>query len=56
MGTPTGTRMDDQSETSGQSEPSTSGQLDVAREYVEHMRHIDDVADKPLRVLQVTVQ
>lgn len=39
-----------------QGEPSTSGQMDVAREYIEHMKHVDDLADKPLRVIQVTVQ
>ena len=47
--------MDDQLGASG-TEPSTSGHQNVAEEYVEHMQHIDDVAGKPLRVIQVTVQ
>jgi hypothetical protein len=49
--------MDGQSEEMrGPGEPSTSGQLDVAKEYIEQMSHVDDIADKPLRVIQVTVQ
>ena len=49
--------MDDQDGATGrQTEPFTSGQPGVAEEYVEHMQHIDDVAGKPLRVIQVTVQ